>query len=309
MALRYGARQLGRFARNQVWQKSRNGGARHGKRVSSGRTVTFQKDLANVYRKRRMPRRKRSRWMGFVRKVRAVNEKDIGTISVVRNSQLTQSSFLGEQGVTCVELYGLDGSVYPGSDDLRAFVQSHNSGTVPTNNRYRFCSGVLDMTFTCVADPEDPTSHTMELDLYDMVYRGYTRFGNPIDLFTDAAADTPTFGTAGAVTLNTLGATPFQFPAALSSVKVLSKRKYFLSNGNSATYQIRDPKNRIFLTDMVDNHPGSDAMRGWTRIVFFIFKHVPVAGGSIPNITLAVGCTRTYKVKHFLSAQTSDGLV
>lgn len=307
---RFAARQLGAYARNQVsnWSRNRNMNSNR-KYATSGRSVTYQKDVARVYRRRRMPKRKRRVWRRFIHKVRAVNEKDLGTISVVRNSQIIGASFSGEQGVTCCELYGLDGSVYPGADDLRAFTQSHNSGAIPTNSRYRFCSGVLDITFTCVADPDDPLSHTMELDLYDMVYRGYTRFGNPIDLFNDAASDTPTFGTAGNLTLNTLGATPFQFPSALSSLKILNKRKYFLSNGHSATYQIRDPKNRVFLTDAIDNHINSDAMRGWTRIVFFVFKHVPIAAGSIPPITLAIGCTRTYKVKKFESATTTDGLV
>lgn len=306
MAWNYGVNKLTRYAAKRVFT---NRGSSNKKNVSSGRTVTYQRDIANVYRRRRMPRRKRRPWVKFVHKVRAVTEKDLGTISVVRNSWGVNTASLGGQGTGGAELYGLDGSAFIGADDLRAIVQSYNSGSLPANSRFRFCSGVLDMTFTCIADPDDPESHTMELDLYEMVYRKHSRFPNVDAMFVDAAADTPTFGTAAPLSMVVVGATPFQFPQALSTVKILKKKKYFLANGHSATYQIRDPRNRIFDTNLIDDHIGTDAKPGWTRIVYFVFKHVPTASAQAPAISLAVSATRTYKVKKFENAASSDGLV
>jgi len=304
---KYGANRAGQWFAN----RNSSGGSKKTskKKGSSGRSVTQHHDMSGVYRRRRMPRRKRMQWKKFVQKVRAVTEKDLGSISVVRSGGGFGTSLASGQGTGGAMLYGLDGSSFVGADDLRAIVQGYNSGVVPTNSRFRFCSAVMDLTFSCIADATDPDSHTMELDLYHMVYRGYTRFANPEDVFTDAAADTPTFGTAGGLDIKQLGCTPFQFPAALSTLKILKKKKYFLSNGHSATYQIRDPKNRIFDTDTIDNHAGTDARPGWTQVVYFIYKHVPVAAGNIPAIGLSISCTRAYRMKKFETAARSDGLV
>lgn len=271
------------------------------KKSTAGGGVTHHYDARWVYRRRRMPRRRRRRWVRFIRKVRAVTTKDYGSHSIIRNNSQIVISGNGQQAVSAVELYGLDGTApttYYGGDDLRQCTQAVFNA-LPSNQKLIFKSGVLDLTMTNTTNAsgeELQLVNTAEVDVYRCVYRKKSKDQNIGDLITHMIADTATEPGAAAVTQFTRGWTPFQCPQLCSYLKVLSKKKFLLERGQSATYQIRDPRNRVFRTQNLEEFTGNDCMMGWTQILLFITKHVADNAGPAPSASVVYGVTRTYNL-------------
>lgn len=270
-------------------------------RVSSGRGITAQHDVSRIYNKRYMPRRKKRVWKRFVRKVHSVNQKLLGTRSIIMNSQiLPDAPAVAFQNYATFCLYGLRGNngladTPNGYSDLKRIVTADTS--IPTTGKVLFKSAVLDATFT--NDGENP----LELDIYELSFskdkHGYYDVDSAI---VDAENTVPDI--TNALTLKSRGATLFEFPQAISNLgmKILKKTKYFLSSRQSCTYQIRDPKNHVLekmqLTD--DSFPNSFAWKGKTRVICAVFKGTPNTGGA----SLAIGVTRKYS--YCVLEQTGD---
>jgi len=113
-------------------------------------------------------------------------------------------------------------------------------------------------------------------------------------------------GATTALGLTTRGWTPFNCPTASNSVKILSKKKFLLSDGQTCTYQIRDPKNRYFNTRTITDSGFTDAVPGYTQFLLMVVKHVPANVGPAPFAQVVFGCTRTYtfKVDEINTAET-----
>lgn len=159
--------------------------------VRSGIGVTTQHDRRLVYKKRRMPRRKRKAWKKFTNKVNAVAEKDYGTRSIVFNRQTTttnsSSNPTGQQQVLTFGLYGNQSSTEVQLNDLQYISKLENdTGTVSgdagiavkDSTLFYFKSGILDLTIRNVSTlttQVTPTNITeingnckVELDLYEI---------------------------------------------------------------------------------------------------------------------------------------------
>lgn len=270
--------QLARISR-------KSGSQTKGKYRNGGGGVTTQFDTKLIYRRRRMPYRRRRRWKRFVRKVTAVSDKDFAQQSVVRNYSTNNISTgsTTDQQIAGFELYSFNGD--PNRDDMEAI-----QATALTADRenIRFKSAVLDLT--CV----NTGTTSLEVDLYVMMCRrdvstavATTMQQQYVDAFAQQAEiDVGIGGTLLSATQR--GVTPFQNTLFLPYWRVLTKRKYMLSAGGTFTYQTRDPKNRYYSFSF-DN--GIHAKRGWTRGVLLVFKNVPGAG---VNGQINVGVTRTY---------------
>jgi len=276
---------------------------RSGGTSTSGVGVTSQFDRTNVYRRRRMPRYKRRRWVRFLKKTRAALMKDVGTKTVLRNSQLSSSWADDSQRMLTANIYGADGAAatasHCGNDDL---VQIFGNDSDLSNQTAKalFGSSVLDITLTNLSTVIEGTQNTgLEVDIYDIVYRkkqDATTFHNLVGV---AQTNTGAInGSATQITLDKRGVTFFDFPnLGQMGVKILRKKKYFLGAGECATYQLRDAKNRAFVRQNIDDSDENYIYPGSTRTIAIIVKGVPTNDATKVTKNLVVGVTRKYMYK------------
>lgn len=305
----YVAAQAG--SRFGQWARNRIGGGSSRNAVRSGNGVTNQYDAKTVYRRRRMPRRRRRRWVKFVKKVHAAQDSQIATRSVFLNNQLQiGGSGSTTQGVGCVYLYGWRGTNAVdnvGSADVQD-IRVRDGNTDNPNEKFKFVSGVLDITANNIGATD------LEVDVYEVIYTG-NNILNATGLaaeYTIALANTDTIpsGSGGGMTAPGIvdrGWTPFNASlASQKGFKVLKKRKYFLKQDETFTYQVRDPKNRWF-TSQENTNPGQFAKKGVTRMLFFIVKPVTGAAGDVYE--LLCGCTRSYHYKIYQDNKHYDAKI
>lgn len=317
---------LGNLA-GRAYKKYRSGSyttTLRGKRPTSGVGVTTQHDQRRVYRKRRMPTYRRRRWKKFVRQVNYVNEKDMGTRTVVFNSEVAMSNTTsGQHGVLSFSLYGQKANTIVYNGDLYQVAGLENTSdptaaagaTVSRMSHIYFQSGVLDLTIrNNTSYTADGTNYVydsrgaLEVDVYEVYCRqDFTTSGTNYESLGEALRNEGnqelTIGGAGNnVLIQKRGVTPFEVPTGLSrlGVKILKKTKYFIPNSNTITYQLRDPKRRSCLIRELRDEEGANKVK-WTKWVLIVFKLVP--GLTVGNTAgtfqeyLAVGCTRKYTYK------------
>lgn len=277
--------------------------ATRGKRGTHGVGVTTQFDKKTVYVKRRMPRRRRRQWAKFSRKVRAVNLKTLGTDQAILNSQafinmLPTQDIWATQMYVPVHLYGRHGSftyngtLYPYVDELgtgdlyKLFVTDYSySGT----QKILMKSAILDVTFNNTST----SGASLEVDAYEIGYWAedkidYTSFVEAQDA---ALANTP-----GSLSLTNRGVTLFDLPLlSRNGMKIYKKTKYILSPGQAATYQIRDPKNRVIDMYRLRETDTKFMFKGMTRTVILVAKGIPTTNLNAQECFMRVGATRTYK--------------
>lgn len=285
----------------------------------SGIGVTSQHDSRLVYRKKRMPRRKRKAWTKFSRKVHAVFEKQLGTKTIVFNDSVSVSpASTAVQTWNLYLLYGKNGDVAASSAigiaDLQGLVQrlsGSTSLTTTSNEKYKLSTAVLDTTYTNT----DSLGKSIELDIYEVYFRKEVSDSTPGRTMTTAESATGTVTTGTSLTMTSRGVTPFDLPLFISQtgMVITKKTKYFLGAGNSITYQIRDTKNRtVTKYDILDYgvgsddnaiHAGSWIQPNMTKGVFAVWKTV---AGVTGNGTLSVGATRKYKAVQLDLATVQD---
>lgn len=291
--------------------------------VRSGLGITVQHDRQSVYRKKRMPYRLKRRYRRFVRKVHAVAEKDLGTRTVVFNTLLTQSNVDAlADSVFSVSLYGLKAPSSLHNSDLNSISSYENTGnptaaagaTVSPVSKYLFQSAILDLTFRNTStrnDPElgeQPASEAIqELDIYEIICtKDFTTTGSTYQNLGTAIQNEinqeTKIGNSAAGTnilITRRGVTPFDCPTALSrlGIKILKKTKYFIPQGSTITYQLRDPKRRTTLGREINDEEGANRVK-WTRWLLFNYKLAPnLPLGTEPNsyrCKAACGVTRKY---------------
>jgi len=295
--------------------------------VRSGQGVTVQHDARTIYRSKRMPRRRRKIWKRFTNKVHAVAEKDMGSRTVVFNyADVFTNTTGGNHGVAYMALYpgasdtGTTGKVW--LNDLTNMSGYENTGnptaaagiTIDNNTKWVFKSAILDITFRNsstlnVGGVQTPASEAkLEVDVYEFISgKVWQDTGSTsqtaVDAFGKGSSNTLNIGGAGTgIDISTRGATPWDIPMALGyyKIKILRKTKYFVNNGDTFTYQIRDPKRRVMMQESMQRIGGPNVPR-WTRHLLVIFKLVPgLTVGSAPATyteSLTFGLTRKYFYK------------
>lgn len=322
------------FAYGMGFKRRKTSHGRKRRGITSGRGLTFEHDRQFIYRKKRMPRRKRRRWLRFGRKVRAVSDNSLGTRTVVFNAQKFQSTATaGDQLVWNACLYGWDSTdtQQVWHNDLRYIANLENTGNptaadgthVGVDTKILFKSAVLDLTLRNVSFQTDTPSTivaeaTMEVDLYEWSMRkeaemdgSNSQTGSSI-FKSSATAETeyaikdgnPTPSTSK-VQINWRGVTPFDCTVPLGDygIKIYKKTKFFVRGGQTITYQLRDPKNHTLdRKDIKTNSPGQSGFN-YPRVT----KNILIVGKLIPGFTLGtgtnmtarmdIGCTRKYSYK------------
>jgi len=288
----------------------------------SGSGTTTQHDTTRQYRRKSMPRRKRRSWKRFKNKVHAVSEKDLGSRTVVFNTAIASvNSTVGAQSLQHIALYG-GMSTTAHLDDMQNISGYENAGdptaaeggTVSDTTKFIFKSGVLDLTFknssTLRANDADgyDSSARMEVDVYEIVSSRAWNDATGIyytlgDCFTKGGTMAKLInGTGTNVDLGLRGVTPFDLPSALSyfRMKILKKTKYFLANEATFTYQVRDPKRRVWTQEYMQRLEGPN-IRGATRHLLIVSKLIPGLTLGTTNGTFKesfdIGVTRKYFYK------------
>jgi len=310
------ASRAAQFAANRFGRSSTLTRQRRSTRGGNG--VTTQFDRARIYRKRRMPRFRRRRWRRFNRRVDAVSEKDLGSRTAVFN-QLTNATHpmdttgSGQHGVQIFTLYGLANAGFVFNNDVNEMSQDTDLGTT---GKAIFKSAVLDMTMRNISahgDTADNPLITLEVDVYELSCRtDLAQTGKAATLaaaFTEGATDTATIpGQATALSSASRGWTPWDFPSALSEyrIKIWKKTKYFISENQTFTYQVRDPRRHVLDKQRMLN-PGEN-LPGVTRFIMFIYKPVPgynyIAAPNNDTYGISFGVTRKYLYK--IADKTQD---
>lgn len=313
------AARIGRAARTYLFQKRR-------KNVKSGAGITTQHDVRRVYQKRYMPKKKRRRWGGFIRKVNAVSEKELGARQVVFNKLVTKTNTDATKHIVqSLYLYGQKSDSTYASDMV--WISSFENKTDPTaaagvtvddSSKYLFQSAVLDITvcnhsgiIAAGGVVEARSAAKMEVDVYEIAVRKQaaeydTIFQDLEAMLNDNTSRTKIIGTQDAgeseISYDLRGVTPFELSYSLSrwGIKIMKKTKYMLPNQETFTYQVRDPRRHSINRRDMDQMTGFNRP-GWTRIVLFIGKLVPgVAVGSTEGFykeVLDFGVTRKYLYK------------
>jgi len=313
------ARVAGRYAVRAGTRYVLNKYTRRRVKGRYGVGTTNQYDRTNVYRKKRMPRRKRKRWTSFVKKVKAAENTTLGTRTRVLNTQhqFSESSASGstkKQLFRSLGLYTLHSESNEWNNDLHNIMLDQD---IKASGKIQMISGVMDMTLVNTSVDSNNQPMGIELDVYMCTARKLFTYMNTADQYVysdlaqalNDAALTSTLvpGIGQKIDASDRGVTPFDLTLGLSSfgVKILNKKKYFLPNGNQMTYQIRDPKNRQFSKDQILNEKGQNKP-GSTKILLLVAKGLPGAAvdGNDYKVRLDVGITRKYAYK--LNEDDSD---
>ena len=275
--------------------------------------MTTQHDVVSQYKRKRMPKGKKRRWVKFSKKVRYVIDKQLGTNTVVRNDSGTSTGYcasvntttwVGPQVLACCALYGSGGTssgsnnTY-GQDDLAQIFVKDNMSIMA---KLRFKSAVLDVTISSIVN--GAATVPLEIDVYHVRARGYGKKTDTgaNDLLTvmkdtyttpnqDASSQPRTTGLGRGETL-------FDVPGLLGTLQwtITKKTKVFLPAGGQATYQIRDAKDHIISGEPFKSNINANTMqyKGLTQFIVFVAK--PIIGVTVAdgNALFSIGCTRKY---------------
>jgi len=284
------------LASRMSYKRSRSYTKTTRKRGSSGPGVTQQRDYKVQYVKKNMPRYKKRIWKNFKKKVDYINNAKLGTFSAVFNSSGRYASAFDGQDFGSFLLCGRGGEDLfgeVGNRDLEDIASStSNSGSI--NIR----SAVFDATFTNTGNSK------LEVDVYHVRYGRESQAKNLSQVFNISNANRTSTGftvqagtTSSTLTMSSRGATPFNFPQAISlcGMKILKKIKYFVETGETFTYQIRDPREyKIKRQELLpmDNIDDGFVQPYKTQGLIVVIKTV-VSTDSQPG-ELTYGVTRSY---------------
>jgi len=315
-----------RLAASRAFSRSRT--MTRNRRQTSGLGITTQHDERRIYRKKSMPRLQRRRWKTFKNKVLAVSEKDLGSRTTLFNATYTfQNTDPTLHNMVSMALYPNTSNIAYlndldtiSNDEVGAWTAA-TGGVVDKTSKFIFKSGILDLTFrnsstfTAIATPNPDSAAKLETDIYEILVNGITddssgTYNSLQSLFSSAAGDTQNIGGAGTgIAFNRRGSSPWDFPMALSrwKIKIMKKTKFMTPNGDTFTYQMRDPKRRVASKTALDLAQGPNR-RGWTKWILVISKLVPgltvgTTAGTYQE-SLDVGITRKYFYK--IEGQSED---
>lgn len=282
---------------------------------SSGAGVTSQYDRKTIYRKKRMPRRKRRQWVKFVRKVRSAMVKEIGSNTIVRNSQMTYASADNLQGFFTATLYGKDGtdtSLSVGNRDL-VDIFNNDSRLAKQTARAKFTTAILDLTVTNNSTIIDGTNQntSVELDVYEIYWNKKVDGTSPNQHYNVAAVSTEAINTAvPGLDLTVRGTTPFEFPdASAKGAKIYKKTKFLLGAGQVFTYQMKVLKNTSVRRDMIDDGDDNFAFEYRTKTLLMVVKGVPTGDATKVLKSVQLGVTRKYMYKIIDVNQDADNVI
>lgn len=273
------------------------------KRATSSPGVTTQHDTKTIYRKKRMPRRKRKQWAKFSNKVNAVIDSAHATKTMLINNTDALTATAGSQLFASYNIYGMNGTNGAGTRGNADLVTV--AANITNYKKMVYKSAILDLTFT------NTSIFPIEMDVYHVRYNNEHEANTPLATFTNAANNTLVTTGTTSLGVTSRGATPWDFPLALSiaRITIVKKTKVFLGPGNCSTYQIRDPRNHgITKYDINNQTAGYNYVKpGITQGVIVIAKNV--AGYQASATGMSIGCTQKYSYTYISDNSVESGQV
>jgi len=250
------ARRVAPYVRQglKLYNKYRGGsstGSQKKTRKVVGQT-TFQEDYRSLYNRRRAPRRVRNRARRSFQRFTYMLDKTQGmTSSIINNfaSGTTSPStpFTGCQAVYGIGMYGTSASSSASdfnSDLYKLYIDA--TGSAPTtslaNFKFRFRACIMDFVV------KNTGAASMYLEVYQCVARARSGTSDPAGAWSDAVNLELGAGNGVATTINVNSGykvTPFDAPGFGSYYLIKSRKKFFISAGNSVSWQVRDAKNYV----------------------------------------------------------------
>lgn len=236
--------------------------------------VSVQHDVSNRYRRKRMPKRKRKKWVKFCRQVSH-------SIMQLQPLQSYTNDYSGANKVFGADTQMTDGQmigcVATSNNDelLQIFKSAYGSALARTDiDKYKIFlkSMCLDIQIT------NTGSAGCVIDVYTLIARKSNSDTNRLDtMYFNAFAEQNTLS-GGTKSSTNPATTPWQNPLFLTFWRILSKKEVLLGVGQSTTMQIRVPYNRYLSGKDLETN---NILRGFTRAFLIQARGVPriKAGG------------------------------
>jgi len=282
---RFGTRLMGNMFKSHVsnkrvmnkWNSAANADRSTRRRTANTGFLTNQYDVKNQYRRKSMPRRKRKRYVKFVKRIRSVLYKDLAPQYQMFRSFITGNLANGTQGVFSAGIYGENGVPATSNDmgisDL--FQLDTETGVTTLLNSWDLRSAVLDIEITNL--PTALFTGTQTVDCYEIICRkavttqGAAAIVGPADCFNKGFALQNLLGANTALGSTTPGVTPFQCKLFTSHFKILKKTRVLLSPGQATHFMYRDTKKRQYI---YENASRPVCAPGWYHGFLFIIQGV-----------------------------------
>lgn len=265
--LRTGAR-VGKFVATAARFRgfgSRTQTRHKGKRTSESAPITYDNDFKTDYRYRRMPRRKRRRWVRFVKKVNHVTlRRQQGLQKVLFTTNNLVTTNVNTTGFTDAVLYPIDGDSPTGAADVSQIFRGHLGSSVYNSmndlsvvgnaeKRLQFESAQLEVTlrnmgsdiaivevYYCRTRKEHGQTSSSAFNRLSGIYQlGFVKQQQIFDLESSLVVG------SGIETATTIGTTPFQSPRFCQHFKILKRKKYQIAVNNMISFILKDPKDRM----------------------------------------------------------------
>lgn len=285
-------------------------GARAGYQLSSslrnrrrfnGKPLTNQRDMGTMYRRKRMPYRRRKRWISFKRKVQAVTQQMTGKLQniILRGGNVT--SLANKQtgyGGHCVMGLNGDGD----TNDVSYLFDRANTflggGFLKTAMKIQVTGWMCETQIQNESAAETSSPSGVWCDLY--YWRCKRRISSITDSFlgvwTEALGDLSSTVPIGGSILdwNDYGITPFQGGLA-KGITIWKKVRTYLPPGGVTQIETRSGKNysRVWGTDE------EYSMDTCTEGVFMIFYGTPSTTNATAdpvNVRLSTNKNYTWRI-------------
>lgn len=219
--------------------------------------ITTNHEIEPIYRRKKMPYRKKKRWVAFKKKVQWINAASRPRNTLVYANTESMTCSANQQAVLWVPMYsGFWGTADMNRDIYRCMRVAFQSGVLADQKaaaKINFHSALMEVTLMNTSS--DP--------IYCDVYWMYSKKDQAVDfgtlygdgvLWNDSAldGDENAVGVAGCGTepsINTLGVTPFQSSALMRQFKIYRKKRILLGSNSTIQLQMKRPKNFIYTVD------------------------------------------------------------
>lgn len=258
--------------------------------------VTAQHEYTTVYRKKRMPGRKRKAWKRFVRKTQAVALKEAPLRSFAHAYANNIYAGPNQCGYSSVSMYGDNGPAAVQGNATTSGKGAMNSMWTLLNNVYgvngparkiRMESACNEITLKNIS-----STNAVIVEMYYFRARKLLEADSVSnmaveDYYAEGFGSMEQGYNIGSISAVTHGTTPFQSTLFTRNFKIWKKVRVQLGGGEVASFQMRDPRNHLINTSDVYRYAGTP--RRFQGIFFQIYGQPDTAGYTSTNGTFAAG--------------------
>lgn len=288
----------------KAWSGSRT--TTGSRKMSAPAPITGESDYRSVYRRKRMPFRRRKRWVKFTRRVKSVISKGIAPSFNVRISTTTMSSASGKQDCSSImTVMGSNGSD-PHSNDLLflaniAVANFPQTGPGVVSSPSNFQIRYVISGWMCEAMLTNNQTYSVFVDMYYWRCKKDTPTTLPsvTDVWDESLADLRPNQTAG-VAINTItkddyGVTPFQGTQFAKHIQIWKKTRVKLAGGSVTQVELRGAKDTVINYGYAEQF---SLLRGKSQGIFFVSYGTPDPTDTVArpaSISVAVNKNYTWK--------------